>query len=120
MLSELPRRKDIRCAIAPGNNQHLFLFRPQNKYLSLFRFRERGDTATLRDRPQKCCMIEAVELLEDTETSNQTTSDPSFETAKNIFLKMVKVRVLEGQEKGKIGWVSVATIRTERRLISEE
>ncbi len=33
---------------------------------------------------------------------------------------MVKVKVLEILEKGRIGWVSVATVGTDKRLISEE
>ncbi|NEP41116.1 MAG: hypothetical protein F6K35_18580 [Okeania sp. SIO2H7] len=61
----------------------------------------------------------AVEILENPAKSNLTNSDSSFEKAKNIFLKMAKVKVLEGPEKGIIGWVSVSTLATESRLISE-
>ncbi|NEO58219.1 MAG: hypothetical protein F6K54_37305 [Okeania sp. SIO3B5] len=61
----------------------------------------------------------AVEILENPAQSNSTNPDSSFENAKNKFLKMAKVKVLEGPEKGRIGWVSVATIATEQRLISE-
>lgn len=63
----------------------------------------------------------AVSILEDATTSDPTISEsPSFKKAKGLFLNMVKVRVLEGPHTGKIGWVSVATISTERRLISDE
>ncbi|MDY7004322.1 MAG: hypothetical protein SWX82_10305 [Cyanobacteriota bacterium] len=62
----------------------------------------------------------AIEILENPVQSNSTNPDSSFENAKNKFLKMAKVKVLEGPEKGRIGWVSVATIATEQRLVSEE
>lgn len=60
----------------------------------------------------------AIEILESPAKSDLTNPDLSFENATNRFLKMVKVKVLEGPEKSRIGWVSVPTVSTESRLIS--
>ena len=61
-----------------------------------------------------------VEILEEPTASLESSSESPLGKAMEPFSTVVKVRVLNGSHKGKVGWVSALTITPADRLISDE